>query len=526
MNMRKCILVALLFPFVLFSQEDEAITRTTPKAAEEKLLAGNFEDALADFMELHAADPQNEKLNYNIAVCYLNYNGNKAKAVPYLEKIVHNPKHDPNADYLLGRAYQFALKFDEAIASFTKFVSNGKGKEENLKDAGIQIQYCLNAKERVKFPVNVKFENLGKDVNSEFQDYYAFIPVDESFVIFNSKRPVGNVEKGANGEYPNVIMIAEVKDGAFQKCRKLELQFPKGTAQAEVIGLSANGKTLLLYLKDAKNAGNIYVSENMGEGKFSTPVMLDKNINSPQHEEIAASINADGDVIYFASDRPEGSVGGTDIWMSRKTPQGKWGVAQNAGKDINTPQNEDFPNISPDGKTLYFSSTGHTSMGGYDVFKVTYNEETGKWENPKNLGYPVNTPGDDYNFRISKNDRYGYITSIREEGYGDFDNYRLIFNDVEPELTVMYGQVLSEDGSQINFPDVFISVTNDKNGELVGNYLPNQQTGKYVVILPPGKYTLVVELFNFKLLTQKLEILDKVSFQSEKEFDLKLQIQK
>jgi hypothetical protein len=90
----------------------------------------------------------------------------------------------------------------------------------------------------------------------------------------------------------------------------------------------------------------------------------------------------------------------------------------------------------------------------------------------------------------------------------------------------MYGQVLAEDGSQINFPDVLISVTDDKTGELIGNYLPNAKTGKYVVILPPGKYTLTVELFEFKLLTKKLEILDKISFQSEIEFDLKLQTKK
>lgn len=523
--MMKYIFIALLFPVALFSQEDEAITKTSHKAAEEKMLNGNYEDALTDFMALHAADPQNDKLNYNIAVCYLNYNGNKAKAVSYLEKIVHNPKHDPNADYLLGRAYQYALKFDDAINAFTKFVTNGKGKEENLKDAGTQIQYCLNAKERIKFPLNVKFENLGKEVNSEYEDYYAFIPDNESFVIFNSKRPMGTEEKSPDGEYPNVIMIAEVKDGVFQKAKKLDLLFPKGTKQAEVIGLSANGKTLLLSIRDAKNAGNIYISENKGDEKFSQPVLLDKNINSP-YEEIAASVNAEGDAIYFASDRPEGSMGGTDIYICRKTPNGKWGVAINAGKEINTAQNEDFPNISPDGKTLYFSSTGHTSMGGYDVFKVNFNDATGQWENAKNIGYPVNTPLDDYNFRISKNDRYGYISAIRDEGLGDYDNYRVVFNDIDPELTVMYGQITAEDGSQINFPDVFISVTNDKNGELMGNYLPNAQTGKYVVILPPGKYTMVVELFNFKLLTQKLEILDKVSFQAEKEFDLKLQMQK
>ena len=145
-------------------------------------------------------------------------------------------------------------------------------------------------------------------------------------------------------------------------------------------------------------------------------------------------------------------------------------MAQNLGKEINTAQNEDFPNISPDGKELYFSSTGHSSMGGYDIFKATKNEETNVWENPKNIGYPVNTPLDDYNFSVSKTNRYGYISAISNEGLGDFDNYRITFNDVEPELSLMYGQVLSEDGTQINFPDVLITVTDDKSGELLGTY--------------------------------------------------------
>lgn len=520
--MKKFFLAALFLPFALLAQDDTDASLTDPKKAEEKLLAGNYEEALADFLALHAKDPQNERYNYNIGVCYLNYNGNKSKAVPYLEKIIHNPRHHADADYLLGRAYQFAMRFDDAITSFTKFVTDGKGKEENLKDAGLQIQYCLNAKERVKFPVNVTFENLGRNVNSEYEDYYAFVPLDESYIIFNSKRPVTSEAPLENGDYPNVIMISEVKDGQYQPAKQLAVEFPKGLVAAEVVGLSANGNTMLLNLIDEKGAGNLYVTERH-DGKFGKAQLLDKNINSP-HDEIAACITAEGDLIYFASNRP-GGVGGTDIYVCRKTPNGKWGMAQNAGKAINTPQNEDFPNISPDGKTLFFSSTGHTSMGGYDIFKVKQ-DENGNWENVVNLGYPVNTPMDDYNFRISKNERYGYISAIRDNGLGDYDNYRLIFNDIDPELTVMYGQVLSEDGSQINFPDVFISVTNDKNGELMGNYLPNSQTGKYVVILPPGKYTLTVELFNFKLLTQKLEILDKVSFQSEKEFDLKLQIAK
>jgi tetratricopeptide (TPR) repeat protein len=524
--MNKYFLIALSFPFALSAQtNDGSLGKVSAKEAEDKLVAGNFEDAIPDYIALHAQEPQNEKYTYDLAVCYLNYNGNKTKAVPYLEKIIHNAKHDPNADYLLGRAYQYALRFDDAIAAFTRFTKNGKGKEDNLKDAEQQIQYCLNAKERVKFPLNVTFENMGKSVNSEFNDYYAFVPLDESFIIFNSKRPVGDVDVKPNGEYPNVVMLSEVKDGKYQAAKKLELQLPKGTANTEVIGLSANGNTLLLYISDAKGSGNIYISDRGDDGKFQKPFLLDKTINAPTSDEIAASISAEGDVIYFASNRA-GGMGGTDIYACRKTPQGAWGLPQNLGKEINTPQNEDFPNIAPDGKSLYFSSTGHSSMGGYDIFKATKNEETNAWENTKNVGYPVNTPLDDYNFRVSKSNRYGYISAIREEGLGDYDNYRITFNDVEPELSLMYGQVLSEDGTQINFPDVLISVTNDKTGELLGTYLANPKTGKYVVILPPGKYTLAVELFDFKLLSKKLEILDKVSFQSEIEFDLKLQLQK
>ena len=523
--MKSVSILIALFPFLLLGQQEEDnLAKTSLGAAADKLAAGNYEEALTDYLSLHSKDPQNMKINYDIAVCYLNFNGNKTKALPYLEKIVHDPLHDPNAEYLLGRAYQFSLKFDEAEKYFSKFVTRGKGKEDLLKDAANQIQYCINARERVKFPLNVKFENLGNAVNSEFADYYAFIPVDESFIIFNSKRPVETVEKKDNGEYPNVIMISEVRDGKFQEAKKLDLLFPKELKEWEVIGLSANGQALLVYASDGKNPGNIFIAEKDAQGKFNYLNRLDKHINS-NAEEIAASINAEGTVIYFTSDRT-GGIGGTDIYISRKTPKGVWGEAQNAGKEINTPQNEDFPNISPDGKSLYFSSTGHTSMGGYDIFKASWNEQTNAWENPKNIGFPVNTPMDDYNFRISKNSRYGYISAIRDEGLGDFDNYRIIFNDVEPELTVMYGQILAEDGSQINYPDVFISVTSDKSGELMGNYVPNSNTGKYVVILPPGHYTLTVELFNFKLLTQKLEILDKSSFQAEKEFNLKLQIQK
>ncbi len=374
----------------------------------------------------------------------------------------------------------------------------------------------------MKFPLDVSFVNLGDAVNSEFDERFAFIPVDESFVIFNTNRPDKDAQKMDNGEYPNSIYISTVKDGDFQKAQRIDAPINKGNSGEEIIGLSAKGDIMLLYIKDGLKSGNIYVAEKDEKGKFKKPVLPGDNVNSA-YEEIAASISSDGKTIYFASNRP-GGLGGTDIYVCHKTPNGKWGLPVNLGAAINTPQNEDFPNISPDGKTLYFSSTGHTSMGGYDIFKAQWNEENTKWENVKNLGYPINTTDDDMNFRVSRSERYGYISAVRDKGLGGFDNYRVIFNQVDPEFTVLKGNVLSEDGSSINYPDVLLTVTDDNSRELVGTYLPNPNTGKYIIILPPGKYTLGVDLFNFRLLTKKLEILDKVSFQSEIDLDLKLQI--
>ena len=525
-NYTKILFLALLFSSltIMAQDENEPIKKTDQKAAEQKILNGNYEEALDDFLSLHVEEPENDKYTYNIAVCYLNINGNKSKAVPYLEKLVRHEKHDPNVEYLLGRAYHYANRFDDAIVYFAKFKASAKGTKENIGAVDQQLQYCLNAKELMKFPSNVKFESMGYNVNSEYNEHYSFIPADESFVVFNTNRPEKNSYKEENGEYKNSIYVSEVTDGEYQKAYLIGAPICKGNTGEEVIGLSANGKTLLLLIKDNKGLGNIYISEKDENGVFKKPIMLDKNINSSS-DEIAASLSAEGDQIYFASNRP-GGFGGIDLYVSKKQPTGTWSLPTNLGAAINTNLDEDFPNIAPDGKTLFFSSKGHTSMGGYDIFKANFDEESQKWENAKNIGYPVNTTGDDMNFRASTNERYGYISAIRNGGMGDYDIYRVVFNEVDPELTVLKGSILSEDGSQINYPDVLLSVWDNKTKELVGTYLPNSNTGKYVVILPPGSYLMEVELYGFKIATQKLEIKDKVSYQSEIDLDIKLQVTK
>jgi hypothetical protein len=511
--MKKHFTLILLIGFTsLCVAQDDGLTKVTPESAANKVKVGNYEDALSDYLQLLNEDSRSELYNYNIGVCYLNSSMNKAKAIPYLEIVTRKEKHDPNADYLLGRAYHYANRFDEAVVSFQKFKTEAKGTVFNLVDADLQIQHCLNAKELMKFPVDVVFKNIGSNINSEYNDYYPFVTSTESFIVYNTKRPEKNVERLANGSYPNSIFVSKVANGEYMKASPIGAPINAGNGGMEVIGLSENGETILLYMPEGSGKGNVYISKMDVHGEYSKPEKLDAKINAGG-DEIAASISSDGTTIYFASNR-KGGLGGTDIYICKKVGK-KWSEPMNAGKEINTPFDEDFPNISPDGKILYFSSKGHTSMGGYDIFKSNFDETTNTYSSPKNIGYPINTTDDDMNFRISKNGKYGYIASARAGGIGDFDIYRVTFNEVESDYSVVIGGLSAKDGSEINYADAFISVNDNITKELVGNYLPNPATGRFVVILPPGKYQLNIEVPGFKPVTKNIEVFDKVSYQAE-----------
>lgn len=512
-------LIFLSLANFLVAQED-GLTKVNPDEAAAKLKLGNYEDALVDYLQLLNQDPKNVIYNYNVGVCYLNSNVSKAKAIPYLEIVTRKEKHDPNADYLLARAYHYANRFDDAITMFQKFKSEAKGTVYNLADADLQIQHCINAKELMKFPVDVVFQNLGTNINSVYSDYYPFVTSNESFIVYNTKRPERNAEKLANGTYNNSIYVSKVINGEYMKASPIGAPINAGNAGMEVIGLSANGENMLLYMPEGLGKGNIFISKMNAEGMFSKPEKLDAKINSGG-EEIAASISADGTILFFASNR-KGGFGGTDIYICKKLANGKWSEPQNAGADINTVFDEDFPNTAPDGKTIYFSSKGHTSMGGYDIFKSNFNETNNTFSKPKNIGYPINTTDDDMNFRISKNGKYGYIATAKAGGQGDFDIYRVSFNDVESDYSVVIGMLKGKDDSPVNYTDAFISVNDNISKELVGNYLPNPANGRFVVILPPGKYQMSIEAPGFKTSTKNIEIYDKASYQAEIEMNVEL----
>jgi hypothetical protein len=502
------ILLFILFTGLVYSQKPSG-RFIDPREAQEHFDHKNYLTAMRIYKELLKRDPENTEYNYKIALCYLNTNLDKTQAISYLEKITGKGKGETEAWFNLGCAYQYANRFDDAIKAYSKF--KDKSSRKDIERAERAIETCYNGKQFIKFPVNVTFENLGKDVNSEYADYYPFATKNESFMVFTSRKKGGKSNAlEMDGLYASDIYMTKVKEGNWLKA--VNIGGPVNTTfDEQAVGLSPDGSSMTVYLDHIDSLGNIYIS-NFLNGKFQKLIKLNSNVNSGF--ETSGSISDDGQIIFFASIRSEG-LGGTDLYMAKKLPNGQWAIPQNLGKTINTIYNEDFPHLAEDGKTLYFSSQGHSSMGGYDLFKSIYDDEANTWSEPQNLGYPINTTDDNYTISFTENDRFAYVSALRPGGMGDLDIWRIRFNGSEQRVTIVSGRISMEDSTQ-NKIEALITATDLKNkDQLPFTYTPIPVSGKYIMALQPGKYMITIEANGAESYTENMTIFDMGSFQPE-----------
>lgn len=465
--------------------------------AQQFMSEGSYDKALPILLELDAMDPMNSNINFRIGECYLNSLTHKADAVTYLQNAVLNTsdkyneesakerKAPTDAYFQLGRAYHFAYKFDEAIEALEHYKTKLKGKTEAEKqmllDIEREIQYCTNGKSIMKRPQqNVQILNL-KAINSAYDEYAPLITADEATVIFTSRREGSTGAKVTeDGKYYEDVYTSEKINGEWIEPVSIGTNINTVEHDAS-ISLSADGQTLLTY-KDENGDGNIYMSKLVGD-IWSVPSKLGATINTKAWEP-SASISADENTLYFISDR-QGGFGGRDIYRVKKLPNGEWSRAENLGSEINTAYDEDAPYIHPDGVTLFFSSQGHKSMGGFDIFVSNINEE-GNWTEPFNIGAPINTTGDDVFYVPSADGKRAYYSSFKADGIGGQDIYLIKYPDAkEIPLTVIKGVFKDADGTVPE--NASITVTDVSTSDIQGIYRPNTKTGKFLFILEPGK---------------------------------------
>lgn len=428
-----CAVVLVFCNTLVIAQEgqDREQAKLYMEQAELMLADTKAEDDARDLMVMAAnLDTTFAKANFEAGDMHLITIG-KDRAVKFFMRIYRqDPSYRFDLEYKIGKSYQYGLEFDKAIDFYNRYKDKltkkpgYQGKDRvDMKEVDRRLLECKNGKEFLANPQPFAIVNIGREINSEFEDYAPVLNADESEIIFTTRRRDGNTyENVADDNKPYEDIFSTVRNGETWK-RAVNIGPNINTKFNDSnLSFSPDGKLLFVY-KDEGN-GDIYFTERQKDGTWGELEALPGIINS-SYRESSVSITADGELLYFASERP-GGYGGSDIYVCSKDSKGEWSKVKNLGATINTEFDEDGPFIDYSQKTLYFSSQGRKGMGGFDIFKSNLlNADKNEWSEPENMGYPINSPDDDIYFSGTKDGKHWYYSSVREDGMGYSDIYTI-----------------------------------------------------------------------------------------------------
>ena len=471
------------------------------------------ERALFHYQKANRFNASNAVLNYKIASVLL-FTNKKEFAKEYLDRGISLSEDLPDDfSFFQGMVWQLEGEYVKAIASYKYFLNNSKKKMIEQYDvlAKKYIAECTSAPDILAKKQRIWVDNLV--INSEYDDWSPCLSADGDLMIFTSNRKNENIANEI-GVYDQDIYYANLSGRNFKNVSSLS---ELNTSIDDVSGgLSYDGQRILIYKKEDGNT-DVFESKLNGKywGKANRKMGEKLRGGNTEKDETFASFDPPDVKVYYITDG--GYSGNKDIYFSgvMNRERNIWGKGQSAGV-VNTKFQEGSVYIHPDAKTMYFSSKGHNTLGGYDIF-VSYVDELGHWGKPVNLGYPINTPYDDLFYSATASGRYAYIASNRAGGKGGLDIYKVTYwgadkpmtsdsenqliasiaspvadNSVaepisfeEKSLTVFKGRIL--DGVTKNSVAAAIDITINKTGELYTSVYSNSATGKFLLSLPAGE---------------------------------------
>lgn len=519
-------LLIFLFVSVVSAQKKNVIEKSEDQIkmfnAQQSFFAGDYQKALSIYKDVLAGKPNDAGVMGRISECYYMLKqykdaqeiGEKAKSV--------DEKAYENTALILGKIYHQDEKLDEALVEYNFFkgiVGNGAKAKES--DIDMYIHQIATAKELIASPATVKVENMGDNINSEFDDKAPMITADGKTLIFTSRRPgkSSSVDKEGDNKYFEDIYISR-----WDTLKKMwsDAELIPGSINTEThdacTSISPDGKQIFIYKNEfdgESRGGDIYVSKVSSSGKWGSPKAMGKPVNTTFWEG-GGCLSPDGKSFYFVSERP-GGLGHGDIYVLKKKTRSEWEKAPvNIGPEVNTSEDEGGLFLAPDGKTLFFTSKGHNSMGGYDIFKTTF--ENGKWSKPVNLGYPINTVNNDLCFSISVDAMEGYFTSDRKGGFGERDVYKVDLSNYTvldkemgakkdpnaPVMAILKGDVF--DATKGSGMEAEIVIYNEA-GEKVASTMASDGSGEYfITLLANNTYLVKIDVKGYKPIEEKVEI--------------------
>lgn len=425
---------------------------------------GDYRTALNKYKEVLKNRPTDASVNYHIGECYFMMHDYKS-ALEFLEKAKSiSPSASSELSLTLGRTYHIKGMVDKALEELNAYKKSLGDNATKIKDSEIDLYLaqCNLAKQMMSKPVNVKVVPL-QDLNSQYEDKGPVLDPSGKILYFTSRRP-SDENKSIVDKEGDFGFFDDVYESHWNEETKTwsaadMMRGPINTDGYDALSsISGTCNLLFLYRNNPSEArgGEIYMAKKATSGKWKTPEILLKPVNTSYYED-AACIAPDCNTLYFVSERP-GGLGHGDIYTSKSLGDGKWSEPINLGAPVNSAYDENGLFLTPDGKTLFFCSNGPGSIGSYDIFKSTLGAD-GKWSTPVNLGYPINTTETETKFVLSPDNKTAYISSVRDTGLGerdiymvDLSNYPVINEEVKQPVisakSIVKGMVSNSEAAQ------------------------------------------------------------------------------
>ncbi len=433
--------------------------------------------AIALFRKLYEKNPNDIDVAYNLGLCYMNGSLNPDSAMFFLNivnDLDEGEWHEGRTDLKLAmaRIHQLKYEYDEALDLYREIQTHDTTGYA-AKRLAYERNVCSTAQDLLSMPVMLKTKLVAGDVNSEYNDYRPIVSADMQTLIFTSRRKdVLENSPYDDGQYEEKLYIVK-RDGYgdWGSANRLNVLSKRG-AQETAVSISEELGELYLC-----SEGDIYISRrDSATGNWLPAQPIGDPINT-KSEERFASISPDGQQLLFSSNR-EGGMGGFDIYRSFRLPNGHWGEPRNVGPEINSEYDEDSPVFHPTQPLLYFSSAGHNTMGGMDIFYSQINEEDSSFVGAMNIGYPINTPDDDLYFIPTSKQNIAYYSSIKwNNSNTGYNIYEVEYDEPEVNrLVLIEGKVVAANPADVR-------ITARVDGNIVGTYLANERTGSFVMLL-------------------------------------------
>ena len=471
------LLFSVWFTFLVLpacAQEEDPCTQTMDKASEKLFKkardlhkSGKKDEAYEIYNEILEEHPEYLDVNYYYALgLYLSIEANNLQSRTKDKSDVNKalaafnrmydvcPEYKIHCNYYAARLAYAHERFPEAIKFAQVVVDNPDAftgtRDTMLRECELLIRRATFFDNILNHPVPFDPKTV-EGISTKSDEYLGALSPDGNFFYFTRRQEVNEDSFfGSEKKKREFFSCSEKKNGHFPAGKPLDEPFNNSKGEGSPTVNITND--LLIFAKlmpttikgHSYNNYDLYYSELI-DGYWTEPKSLGDNINRPDSWESQPSLSSDGKILFFASDRP-GSIGGSDIWFTRRNSDGTWRKPVNLGPVINTELDERSPFLHTDSKTLYFSSNGHDCIGGQDIFFSKLNEN-GTWSKPTNIGYPINSEGDDVNFFVSLDGKTGYFCSRKIEG-GDWNFYQFeLYEDARPHtMAIIKGTVTADDG--------------------------------------------------------------------------------